>query len=61
MLNLAVFSEKSSFELKANRTDSSNIDDLKKTKTLRTLNDAFIFFSCRPENTSITLCRTPDH
>ena len=54
ILILYVFSETSSFGLETNRTASSEID-LKKIRTLKTLKEVLIFFSCRTENASITL------
>ena len=54
MLILDVLSEASSFELEANRIASSDID-LKKIKTLKTLKEVPICFSCRTENASITM------
>ena len=44
MLNSDVFSGTTSFGLETKRTASSDIDDLKKIKTLKKLKEVFIFF-----------------
>ena len=55
--NFRCLSETSSFRLETNRSDI----DLKKIKNLKNIKRTIPIFSCRTENTSVTLCRTHDH